>query len=77
MAEGMSDRLKGKAKEMTGKLTGDHRKQAEGKTDQAKGSAKEGVSEAKERAEGVKDSLTSDSDRSGPDTPGKGDEKRD
>jgi uncharacterized protein YjbJ (UPF0337 family) len=64
MAEGTGDRLKGKAKEALGKLTGDDRTKAEGKTDQVKGSAKEGASEVKESAEGVKDSLTPDSDRS-------------
>jgi uncharacterized protein YjbJ (UPF0337 family) len=42
--------LKGKAKEAMGKLTGDHEKEAEGKTDQAK-------SDLKDAGEKVKDSF--------------------
>ncbi|MFE4721051.1 CsbD family protein, partial [Streptomyces sp. NPDC056728] len=34
------DKVKGKAKEMTGKVTGDRRKEASGRADQAKGEAK-------------------------------------
>ncbi|WNF31421.1 CsbD family protein [Streptomyces sp. C11-1] len=54
------DKLKGKGKEVVGKLTGDRRKEAEGKTDQVKGRAKEAMDEAGDRAEGVKDSLRRD-----------------
>ncbi|MFD5503957.1 CsbD family protein [Streptomyces sp. NPDC127061] len=54
--EGAKDKIKGKAKEAMGKMTGDRRKEAEGKMDQAKGRAKG----AEERAEGVKDSLRRD-----------------
>ncbi|MBO0914333.1 CsbD family protein [Streptomyces sp. NBC_01260] len=54
------DKITGKAKEAMGKMTGDRRKEAEGKTDQAKGKTKGGIGDAKERAEGVKDSLTGD-----------------
>lgn len=53
------DKLKGKAKEAMGKMTGDRRTEAEGKTDQAKGKTKD----VKDRAEGMKDSLKPDSDR--------------
>ncbi|WP_449336860.1 CsbD family protein [Streptomyces griseus] len=54
------DKLKGKGKEAVGKLTGDHRKEAEGKADQAKGQAKDAVDEAGDRAKGIKDSLSGD-----------------
>ncbi|MFD5876958.1 CsbD family protein [Streptomyces sp. NPDC060322] len=54
------DKLKGKAKETTGKLTGDRRKEAEGKSDQAKAKAEGALGETGDRAKGVKDSLTDD-----------------
>ncbi|MFI1935405.1 MULTISPECIES: CsbD family protein [unclassified Streptomyces] len=57
------DKLKGKGKEAVGKLTGDRRKESEGKADQAKGRAKGAVDEAGDRAKGVKDSLRRDDDR--------------
>ncbi|RDG35266.1 CsbD family protein [Streptomyces corynorhini] len=53
MSNSPMDKAKGKAKEMTGKVTGDRRKEAEGKTDQAKGKAKD----AMDRAKGTKDSM--------------------
>ncbi|WP_405716943.1 CsbD family protein [Streptomyces sp. NBC_00046] len=62
--EGAKDKMKGKAKEAMGKMTGDRRKEAEGKMDQAKGQAKSrakgAMSDAEERAEGMKDSLRRD-----------------
>ncbi|MCT2547630.1 MULTISPECIES: CsbD family protein [Streptomyces] len=58
--EGAKDKIKGKAKEAMGKMTGDRRKEAEGKTDQAKGRAKDAMGGAEERAEGMKDSLRRD-----------------
>jgi uncharacterized protein YjbJ (UPF0337 family) len=58
--EGAKDKIKGKAKEAMGKMTGDRRKEAEGKTDQAKGRAKGAMSDAAKRAEGMKDSLRRD-----------------
>lgn len=61
--EGAKDKLKGKAKEAAGKVTGDRRKEAEGQTDQVKGAAKETADEVAEKAKGVKDSLTRDDDR--------------
>ncbi|MFJ8967237.1 CsbD family protein [Streptomyces anulatus] len=57
------DKLKGKGKEAVGKLTGDRRKESEGKADQVKGRAKDAVDEAGDRAKGVKDSLRGDDDR--------------
>ncbi|MGW2086856.1 CsbD family protein [Streptomyces sp. NPDC001880] len=58
--EGAKDRIKGKAKEAMGKMAGDRRKEAEGKTDQVKGRAKGAMSDAEERAKGMKDSLRRD-----------------
>ncbi|MGI5447017.1 CsbD family protein [Streptomyces sp. CA-243310] len=55
--KGGMDKAKGKAKEVAGKVTGNDRMAAEGKTDQAKGKAKEAMGEAKERAQGVTDSM--------------------
>lgn len=46
--KGGMDKIKGKAKEATGKATGSDRMKAEGKMDQAKGKAKEAVTDAKE-----------------------------
>ncbi|MFH9474697.1 CsbD family protein [Streptomyces anulatus] len=57
------DKLKGKGKEAVGKVTGDRRKESEGKADQVKGRAKDAADDAGDRAKGVKDSLRSDSDR--------------
>ncbi|MCX4735207.1 CsbD family protein [Streptomyces sp. NBC_01363] len=61
--EGAKDKIKGKAKEAMGKMTGDRRKEAEGKMDQAKGRAKGTMSGAQERAEDMKDSLRPDDER--------------
>ncbi|MCX5536028.1 CsbD family protein [Streptomyces sp. NBC_00006] len=57
------DKAKGKAKEMTGKVTGNDRMKAEGQTDQARGKAKEGVEGLRDKAEGVRDSLRRDDDQ--------------
>jgi uncharacterized protein YjbJ (UPF0337 family) len=64
---GTTDKVKGAVKEGAGKLTGDKRAEAEGKTDRAKGKAKnaasnvkEGASNVKEGAKGVRDSLKDD-----------------
>ncbi|GGT74827.1 CsbD family protein [Streptomyces atratus] len=60
MAHGSGkDKLAGKAKEAMGKMTGNRRKEAEGKADQAKGRAKEAVDDAQKRIPG----------RSGPKNP--------
>ncbi|WP_407554275.1 CsbD family protein [Streptomyces sp. Pv4-95] len=55
--DGNMDKMKGKAKEATGKMSGDDRMASEGRTDQAKGKAKEAMSKAKDKAAGMKDSL--------------------
>lgn len=52
------DKMKGKAKEAAGKARGDERMKAEGRADQAKGRAKKAGQEAKDKARGVKDSMT-------------------
>lgn len=57
------DKLKGKAKEMAGKLSGDDRAKSEGRTDQMKGKTKDSMSEGKERMEGVRDSLKDRKDK--------------
>jgi uncharacterized protein YjbJ (UPF0337 family) len=44
-------------KETVGKVTGDKRTEAEGKTDQVKGKAKNAVDDVAEKAKGVRDSL--------------------
>ena len=57
---GTTDKVKGAVKEGAGKLTGDKRTEAEGKTDRAKGKAKNAASDVKESAKGVRDSLKDD-----------------
>ena len=47
-AANTADKLKGKAKEATGKVTGNERLQAEGKGDQVKGDAKQAVEKIKD-----------------------------
>ena len=46
--EGAMDKLKGKAKEATGALTGDEAKKSEGRKDQTKGTAKDKLGKAKD-----------------------------
>ena len=57
---GTSDKVKGSIKEVAGKMTGDRRTEAEGKTDQAKGEVKNAARDVKETAKGVRDSLKDD-----------------
>ncbi|WP_343041557.1 CsbD family protein [Streptomyces typhae] len=57
MGENAMDKAKGKAKEMAGKVTGNDRMKAEGKTDQAKGKVRDATDNARAKAEGVRDSL--------------------
>jgi uncharacterized protein YjbJ (UPF0337 family) len=57
---GEKDKMKGSVKEAAGKLTGDERTEAEGKTDKAKGEVKDKAHSAKEGAKGVGDSLKKD-----------------
>ena len=48
---GLTDKLKGKAKDVAGTVTGDDKKKAEGMLDQAIGKVKEVAADAKEKAE--------------------------
>ena len=57
---GEMDKAKGAVKEGVGKVTGDKRTEAEGKTDRAKGEAKDAAHDVKEGAKGVRDSLKKD-----------------
>jgi uncharacterized protein YjbJ (UPF0337 family) len=57
---GEKDKAKGSLKEGAGKVTGDRRTEAEGKTDRAKGEAKDAGHRVKEGAKGVRDSLKKD-----------------
>ncbi len=57
MASGTVDKVVGSVKEAVGKLTGDHRTEAEGKTDQVKGDVKNATDNVTETAKGVRDSL--------------------
>ena len=54
---GQRDKIKGAVKEGAGKVTGDKRTEAEGKTDQAKGDVKDATGNVSESAKGVRDSL--------------------
>jgi uncharacterized protein YjbJ (UPF0337 family) len=54
---GTMDKVKGAVKEAVGKMTGNKRTEAEGKTDQAKGGVKDATRSTKESAKGVRDSL--------------------
>ena len=54
---GTTDKIKGAVKEGAGKLTGDKRGEAEGKTDQAKGDVKDAARDVKDAAKGARDSL--------------------
>ncbi|GGS16254.1 hypothetical protein GCM10010252_64700 [Streptomyces aureoverticillatus] len=58
--KGGMDKAKGKAKEMTGKMTGNRERQVEGKIDQARGEAKKVMGEAKERARKTDPSMRRD-----------------
>ena len=60
---GTEDKVKGSIKEGIGKLTGDRRTEAEGKTDQAKGHAKDAAHDVKETVKGVRDSMSDDTTR--------------
>ena len=57
---GESDKMKGTAKETAGKVTGNERMEAEGKTDKAKGEAKKAAHDVKESTKGAGDSLKTD-----------------
>ncbi len=46
--EGAVDKIKGRAKEATGSVTGDEEKKAEGRSEQTKGAAKEKLGKVKD-----------------------------
>ncbi|MGX7047851.1 hypothetical protein RU86_GL001899 [Lactococcus piscium] len=50
---GLTDKLKGKAKDVAGTVTGNDKQKAEGMLDQAIGKVKEVAADAKEKAEDV------------------------
>jgi uncharacterized protein YjbJ (UPF0337 family) len=60
------DKLEGKAKEVTGKVSGDEELEAEGSTQHAKGKVEEKVEELKDTAKGAfeaaKDAVSGDDD---------------
>ena len=56
-ADAQKDQLAGKLKEGAGKLTGDERTEAEGKSQNAQGKFKEGVEDLKDKAKGFGDGL--------------------
>jgi uncharacterized protein YjbJ (UPF0337 family) len=60
MTSGTADKVKGTIKEGIGKVTGDRRTEAEGKTDRAKGEVKDAARDATDTAKGVRDSVTGD-----------------
>lgn len=60
---GTGDKVKGAIKEAVGKLTGDRRTEAEGKTDRTKGEVKDTAHDTKDTVRGVTDSLTDKDNR--------------
>lgn len=66
MASGTVDKVVGAVKEAVGKLTGDHRTEAEGKTDQVKGDVKNATDNVSESLKGVRDSLVGRPDEERP-----------
>ncbi|UUU33779.1 CsbD family protein [Streptomyces sp. CA-210063] len=59
-SKGNMDKIKGKAKEMSGKVTGDREQQVEGKMEQARGDAKKMKGKAQERVEETQRSAKRD-----------------
>ncbi|MCH4168969.1 MAG: CsbD family protein [Streptococcaceae bacterium] len=55
--KGTGDKIKGKAKEVAGDVTGNDKQKAEGLLDQAVGKVKEAASDVKEKAEDVVDDI--------------------
>lgn len=55
--KGTSDKLKGKAKEFVGEVTGDDKQKAEGFLNQAMGKVKEVASDAKDKIEDVAEDV--------------------
>jgi uncharacterized protein YjbJ (UPF0337 family) len=61
----LEDKVKGKAKEAEGKLTGDKSRETEGQLEQAKGDAKDAFEHAKDAAENLLDRARDEADRRG------------
>lgn len=59
-ADAQKDKVTGKVKEGAGKVTGDEKTQAEGKSQQLKGKVKEGVEDVKDKAKGFGEGLKND-----------------
>lgn len=59
-SQSKAEQAKGKIKETFGKVTGNERYKAEGKTEQFKGSAREGKEDLKDTARGAMGGLGSD-----------------
>ena len=57
---GTEDKIKGTVKEAVGKVTGDRRTEAEGKTDQTKGTVKNAARDVADAVRGTGDSLDKD-----------------
>lgn len=57
-ASNKAEDLKGKVKETAGKVTGDERLEAEGKSDQTKSAVKDAGENIKDAASKVKDAVT-------------------
>ncbi|MET3564162.1 uncharacterized protein YjbJ (UPF0337 family) [Enterococcus rotai] len=55
--KGNMDKIKGKAKEVTGEVTGDNKQKAEGFLDQTIGKAKEVASDAKDKLDDVVENV--------------------
>jgi uncharacterized protein YjbJ (UPF0337 family) len=62
----LTDKAKGKVKEVAGAATGDRKLEGEGKLDQAKGKVKEKIEEAKQA---IRDATKPKSERMDPDKP--------
>ena len=56
-ADAQKDKITGKVKEGAGKLTGDERTEAEGKSQNAQGKFKEALEDLKDKAKGFGDGL--------------------
>ena len=59
-ADAKKDQVTGKIKEGTGKVTGDERTEAEGKSQSLQGKVKEGVEDAKDKAKGFTEGFKDD-----------------
>jgi uncharacterized protein YjbJ (UPF0337 family) len=58
----LTDKLKGKAKEVDGKASGDKQREAEGKLEQAKGDAKDAVEHVRDAAGNLVERVQDEAD---------------